>query len=234
VLQVVGEDTDDHQPQRLDVRVTCVVATSRRPVGVPVVAVDLDDEAVGGPVGIGADGGAVAERERAVGLRSRQAIGGADVQEQGLVIALGDGAFGVGGQCGAQVAGAGVAGIAGEEGVERCVVQEALALGGLDGSGELVGLEDCREVEERAGEAGDRDAVDDREVLGARVVRWTRRPGRRGCAAAGTVTSMRAFCEWRRFRRWPASRWLRAAPGLQASTAAIQRPRRVRRLWPTA
>jgi hypothetical protein len=33
-----------------------------------------------------------------------------------------------------------VAGIAGEEGVERCVVQEALALGGLDGSGELVRL----------------------------------------------------------------------------------------------
>ena len=64
--------------------------------------------------------------------------------------------------------------------------------------------------------------------------RWIRRPGRARPPAPGTLTSTRVAAVGRRSQSAAADAWLSAAPGPQASTAAIQRPRPLSSGWPTA
>jgi hypothetical protein len=62
---------------------------------------------------------------------------------------------------------------------------------------------------------------------------WTRMPGRLPRERATTVTSTGPLGIGRRSQRVAAQRWLSTASGPHASTAAIQWPFAVKRVWPT-
>ena len=97
--------------------------------------------------------------------------------------------------------------------------------------GEAVFLEDGGEVEEGAGGGGDRDGVVGGHLVGSRSESQTLRLGR--CTSRGAVISIVRRLKSRMPQSAAADRWLSAAPGPAARTAASQL-RRVSRRCPTA
>jgi hypothetical protein len=130
---------------------------------VGLAAVELDDEALGRPQrvdGVGADG--------LVDLvRSGQPVGVEEGEEERFELALGDRGSEVAAvHDGPQRRCPSSSVVSCEEGIEGKRACEAAVLGLVDRPLELVGRQDCRQVEEGAGGGGDRDPLLHRDLVG--------------------------------------------------------------------
>jgi hypothetical protein len=131
-------------------------------MGLP--AVGLDDEAVRRPVEVWVEPWVVWGGEREVGLRLGEARLAYERQESGLELAAGQ--LGLLGRRARQGRSPSVPVRPAQALGDRRVVVELQALGLRQRALEAVGLHGRREVEERSGDGGDRDAVVGGGVLG--------------------------------------------------------------------
>lgn len=130
--------------------------------------VELDDQALRAPQAVDLDPAAT-HSQRDVELRPLELRGVQECQEAVLQLAASDPADQAGCEQGSERRRSGATRMAFEKVQQRQPVPEAAHLGLVDRALETVGVEHQSQVEERAGDGGDRDAPLDRDL-----VRWQR------------------------------------------------------------
>jgi len=118
---------------------------------------------------------------------------------------------------------------------DRLGIEEAKDLGLVEDALQLAVAENLGKVDEGARDRGDGNRGDRGDVLGRQVSHAVHRdPGAGSASALGVVTSTCLRRAPGRRPRIAASRWLSAARGPHARTAASQRPWRPIAVCPTA
>jgi hypothetical protein len=184
-VELAPGDPDDAVAHGLEMAVTGAVALERLAGGVDRVAVELDDEAFGGPDGVGLVG-----PEGRVRPRAGEPVGFGEGEEAAFELAVRDRLAGLP----LLVEGAldrgdpPTIGVARDEGIEGKRAREAADLRLVEGVLELLLRYDPGEVEERAGDVRDRNAAAPGSLR--RVGGRSGRPEARGARGAGAARSL--------------------------------------------
>lgn len=166
---------DDLDASELELLLSASVALEGGAGAVELVAVELDSEALRGPVDVDLLAG-----DEEVGEWGRQAGRTHEPEEPALELRAGEGGLAVGEERLAEPAVASVTTTSGKEGVDRREVEQRKPLRNLEGAVKPGRLEGGCQVEEGAGNAREGGAVMNRTVSGARAGAWCSLIERRG------------------------------------------------------